>query len=71
LIGLDSIASPQHRGEDHRVRIFRVQLRAEGEDADAVVQQRATGMAMARVTELGVGHRDVRASAQNMADVWA
>lgn len=115
------MALPQHRGEDHRVRIFRVtvrgwfrdlteaqraallevavdhdvvsvgaftetgtltyerslhtftfrvQLRAEGEDAEEVVLQHATGMAMDRVTELGVEHRDVRAAAHDMADVW-
>jgi hypothetical protein len=50
---------------------FRVQLRGDGEDAEEVVLQRATGMAMAQVTELGVEHRDVRARAHDMADVWA
>jgi hypothetical protein len=49
---------------------FRVQLRAEGDDAEAIVLEQATGMALAHVTELGAGYRDVRATAVDMATAW-
>lgn len=49
---------------------FRVQLRADGDDAEGQVLQRAVATADARVSALGVEHRDVRATAQDMADIW-
>ncbi len=49
---------------------YRVQLRAEDDEPEAVVVARATAQAEARVTELGVHHRDLRASAHDMADTW-
>jgi hypothetical protein len=49
---------------------FRVQLRAEGEDAEQVVLEQATGMALAHVSEVGVAYRDVRAKAVDMASAW-
>lgn len=50
---------------------FRVQLRAEGDDAEELVVQQASEMATARVAALGAHHRSVRATAQDMADIWA
>lgn len=49
---------------------FRVQLRAEGDDAEAKVLDEATQRALAEVEALGVGHRDVRAAAVDMASTW-
>lgn len=49
---------------------FRVQLRAEGDDAEAKVLEEATQRATAEVEALGVAHRDVRAAAVDMASTW-
>jgi len=49
---------------------FRAQLRAEDPGAEEAVLERATDMALAAVGTLGVGHRDVRAAAHDMASVW-
>jgi hypothetical protein len=53
---------------------FRVQLRVtDGAATDPVglVSEQATALAMSRVALLGVEHRDVRATAQDMADIWS
>ena len=50
---------------------FRVQLREEGDDAEALALERATAMAVAEVEALGVAHRDLRARAVDMASVWS
>ncbi|HEY9556694.1 MAG TPA: DUF6204 family protein [Acidimicrobiales bacterium] len=50
---------------------FRVQLRAEGDDAEAEVLERATALATDRLADLGAGHRDVRANAKDMASIWS
>jgi hypothetical protein len=49
---------------------YRVQMRAEDDEPEADVVARATEQAEARVAELGVHHRDLRAAAHHMADTW-
>jgi Family of unknown function (DUF6204) len=49
---------------------FRVQLRV-ADDAGSDPEEKATALAMTRVEHLGVEHRDVRATAQDMADIWS
>jgi hypothetical protein len=49
---------------------FRTQRRAEGEDAEAVALGDAVEQAEVALAELGAGHRDVRASAIDMASMW-
>ena len=52
------------------VRIFRVQLRGKGDDAEAEVLDEAFARAEHAVTRLGAGHEDLEASATDMASVW-
>jgi Family of unknown function (DUF6204) len=49
---------------------FRFRLRAEGDDHEAIVTARARELASAWLAELGVGERELRVQAGDMADVW-
>lgn len=49
---------------------LRVQLRQEGDDARAVVLERALDVARGQLAGLGVEHRGLRATAVDMADTW-
>lgn len=50
---------------------FRYQLRADGDDSEAEVLERARSSAQAELTGLGVEFERLRAQATNMADMWA
>jgi Family of unknown function (DUF6204) len=49
---------------------FRYELRDDGDDPEHAVVDRARAMAEASLVGLGVGYRDLRIEAINMADVW-
>jgi hypothetical protein len=49
---------------------FRIQLRGRGDGAEQDVLDEAQARALAAVDARGVGHRDVKAKATDMATVW-
>jgi hypothetical protein len=49
---------------------FRYELRESGDDPERAVVDRARVMAESSLVALGVGFRDLRVEAINMADVW-
>jgi hypothetical protein len=49
---------------------YRVQVRAEGDEAEDEAMERALEMALAELDRLGVGHRDLDVTAVDMASMW-
>jgi len=49
---------------------FRYELRDDGDDPEGAIMDRARVMAESSLGALGVGYRNLRVEATNMADVW-